>query len=106
MSNETPLYKKEFPDFELDVAIPEGFEDVSWGNDGCPSFLHKELDVLLYVDYADTSKREHEDTVRFSLITTEDGMLTENREDLLDTDDFAEVLAKIEERKASRNPAP
>lgn len=106
MSNETPLYKKEFPDFELDVAIPEGFEDVSWVNDACPSFLHKELDVILYIDYADPSKREHEDTLRFGLITTEDGMHTENREDLAHTDDFAEVLAKIEERKASRNPAP
>lgn len=106
MNNETPRYKQEFPDFDLDIAIPEGFEDVSWVNDTCPSFQHKELDLLLFVDYADPSKREHEDTLRFSLITTEDGMLTDARDDLAYTDDFAEVLAKLEERKAARNPTP
>lgn len=106
MNNVTPRYKQEFPDFNLDVVLPEGFEDVSWHNDTCPSFQHNELDVIIYIDFAEPSKREHEETLRFSLITTEDGKLTDNREDLAYTDDFAEILAKIEERKVARNPAP
>jgi len=58
-------YQKEFPDFVLDVQLPEGFEDTSWHNNICPSF--KRGDVEIFVDYADTALRELPDSPRFSV---------------------------------------
>jgi hypothetical protein len=92
-----------FPDFTLDIELPEGFRDVSFANDTCPSFQHDELDLLLFIDYADPSDREHPETERFSLLRTENGELpVEPQAHLIDTDDLALVLQKIEEERAEK----
>jgi hypothetical protein len=31
-------YKIEFPDYDDTITLPEGWRDVSWHNDICPSF--------------------------------------------------------------------
>jgi hypothetical protein len=96
-----------FPDFTLDIELPEGFRDVSFVNDPCPSFQHDELDLLLFVDYADPADREYPETERFSLLRTEDGKLpTEHQDHVLDTDDLTLILEKIEEERASKENQP
>jgi len=71
---DTPLYAREFPDFELDFKLPEGFEDSSWHNNVTPSFDKVQPDgtiLKLWVDYADRSKStlpEGEPYFRFSLV--------------------------------------
>lgn len=69
-------YRKEFPDFpEADMpALPEGFEDMSWHNDACPSFQHEAKGLCLWIDYADPAMSEMPEArakgelKRFSLI--------------------------------------
>jgi hypothetical protein len=96
-----------FPDFTLDIELPEGFRDVSFVNDQCPSFQHDELDLLLFVDYANPAEREYPETERFSLLRTEDGKLpVEHREHIVDTDDLALILQKIDEERATKENRP
>lgn len=72
-SADMPLYAREFPGFELDFKLPDGFEDTSWHNNERASFdkLHPDGTVLrLLVDYADRSKSSlpvEEPYFRFSL---------------------------------------
>jgi hypothetical protein len=70
-----PLFTREFPDFPAaDMpAIPAGFEDVSWHNDSCPSFMNEAAGLILFVDFADTAKREYPETTRFNVNVWEDG---------------------------------
>lgn len=65
----TPTYRDQFPDFDpADMpAIPEGFVDRSWAPGGMPSFIHEEAGLVLWVDYLDPAKREHQDGARFTL---------------------------------------
>lgn len=63
-------YKNEFPNFVLDVTIPEGFSDCSYRNDSCPRF-EKDLPdgrcLIIWVDFADPKNREYLDCHRFSV---------------------------------------
>ena len=63
-------YRTEFPDFVLDVEIPEGFTDESWRNDVCPRF-DKQLPngswLVLWVDYLDPNDREYTKEKRFAV---------------------------------------
>ena len=104
-------YKEAFPDFgELDVALPGHLEDMSWSNEPCPCFHSAEARVFLYVDYADPAKREYPEMERFGLqAASEDGQhLDDESRHLLNTDDFALVLERIEARRAefTARPAP
>jgi hypothetical protein len=71
--SDTPLYAREFPGFQLDFELPEGFEDTSWHNNETPSFDKLQPDgtiLKLRVDYADRNKStlpEDEPYFRFSL---------------------------------------
>jgi hypothetical protein len=71
--SDTPLYAREFPGFQLDFELPEGFEDTSWQNNETPSFDKLQPDgtiLKLWVDYADRNKStlsEDEPYFRFSL---------------------------------------
>jgi hypothetical protein len=66
---------KEFPDFPVNdlPPLPEGFEDVSWHNDTCPSAYNAAERLAIFVDYADPERREFpENDGRFSLVRTDD----------------------------------
>ncbi len=96
-----------FPDFQLDIELPAGFRDVSFVNDSCPSFQNDDLDLLLFVDYADPAKREYPETERFSLIRTENGELPlHSNSHLLDTDDLNKIVEKIEEVRVEKENLP
>lgn len=61
-------HKTEFPDFTLDVTIPDGFEDHSWHNDVCPHFVKQISEnrcLSLWIDYADRAASEFPDFPRF-----------------------------------------
>jgi hypothetical protein len=63
-------YKTEFPDFVLDVEIPEGFTDQSWHNDVCPRFERDLPDgryLVIWVDFADPKEREYSNCHRFAV---------------------------------------
>ena len=87
-------YATEFPDFVLDVVIPEGFHDQSWHNDVCPSFSGR--GVRLWIDYKDPEQREMMGKRFMMQRENEDGEPQNEPDDLLlETDDWNEVLAKI-----------
>jgi hypothetical protein len=52
-------WKEEFPLFDggadCERLIAEGWEDVSWHNDTCPSF--ERAGIMIWVDYVDRMKR-------------------------------------------------
>lgn len=59
------LYKVEFPDYEGDRAITVpgflfegGWEDISWHNDACPSFVNAVRGLKLWVDRDNPRYRE------------------------------------------------
>jgi hypothetical protein len=90
-------YKTEFPDFILDVEIPEGFEDNSWHNNVAPSWVKtidpaNNIDMILFIDYADPAMREYQGYPRFCVQTMKGGcdVLAEYT-----TDDYPELLAHL-----------
>ncbi len=90
-------YNIEFPDFVLDVVIPEGFEDISFRQDMCPIFYNAELGLHLLVDYKDPDAREFDDGPRFILQMENTGVLDLHTpySTLLETDDYGEVSQHI-----------
>ncbi len=60
-------YLEEFPDFDTELYVPEGWEDHSWHNDEMPrAILVKEVPFIgevqycLWQDYVDVNKRERD----------------------------------------------
>lgn len=111
MNAETSMtYREAFPDYgKLDVEIPDGFVDVSNPRYGCPSFACEELGLLLWIDYADSSKGGMllEDHPRFTLqratFNTQKGPHGwELKERILNTDEFSEILQAIDRERAVR----
>lgn len=87
-------YRTEFPDFDLDVAIPASFEDVSWHNDAAPCWISAARRLALWVDYADPDKREFPEVSRFVLTKVDaDGQHADGV--VLETDDYSEVLRHL-----------
>lgn len=64
-------YKYAFPDFVLDVQIPEGFVDASWKNDVCPKWYNEAKNMMLYIEYKEPSSREVPEEPRFYLATVD-----------------------------------
>jgi len=62
---------QEFPHYDVNSipAIPSSWEDVSWHNDACPSWLIG--DIVVFVDFPDFGDRECQNTERF-IITHKD----------------------------------
>jgi hypothetical protein len=89
-------YKTEFPDFVLDVEIPQGFADASWRNEICPSWINNTAGLVLFIDFKEPLDREFPDSPRFSLSRTDlvDG--TKAMADLALTDDWSEVVRAID----------
>ena len=51
-------YKKDFPNFDYEIPLLEGFVDDSWRNDVCPSFYNPHKHLKVFFDYEDTLRRE------------------------------------------------
>lgn len=90
-------YLIEFPDYKpADMpALPAGFEDASWHNDACPSFVSDPVGLLIWVDYLDPALREFDGKYpRFTVQQQRAGIEVSGPS--LATDDWSEVLAFIE----------
>ena len=89
-------YQSEFGGFDLDVEIPEGFEDISWHNDAMPSWWNPEKNLRLWIDYKDKKDSEFSDTEdwnRFGLVFQAEEV--EGNELLCLTNDYNEILEVI-----------
>ena len=53
-------YKTEFPSFDDELSLPDGWIDTSWHNDVSPSFEKQLGDITykIWCDYKDPEKRE------------------------------------------------
>ena len=53
-------YKTEFPDFDYELTIPDGWTDSSWHNDVSPSIEKQFGDIKyrIWCDFADPERRE------------------------------------------------
>jgi hypothetical protein len=97
-------YQDAFPDFAAaDMpAIPEGFEDTSWGNDCCPSFSRTvgKFTLTIWVDFADRDQREYPGADRFGLYREDHNASLEDEGDarlpLYEGNDWASLLAALE----------
>ena len=85
---DTPNYLIEFPDYDGDFYLPEGWVDNSWHNDICPHAEKRSADesiiAYLWQEYVDADKRETPNGNRYVLII-------ENNSDVIfqyDTDDI------------------
>lgn len=102
----TASYRTEFPDFDPATmpAIPDGWVDTSWHNEPCPTFAPLGLNergepiLQVMVDYADRDQREFPLTARFSLCV----WAQEDFHLILETDDWFEIPAAVEEWKSGR----
>jgi hypothetical protein len=102
-SDDAPQYLYEFPMFgRLDVQLPEGFIDVSWHKNTCPSFELPSADktaewplLTLFIDYKDQDQRECDDAPRFFLYAGSD---LENW--LVATEDWSQVQQWIAAKRA------
>lgn len=95
-------YRTEFPDFgDLDIALPDGFRDISRRVDRMPSFAltlsapdtMPVTEVILFIDSADPFQRKQEETPRFTMLVMQD------HTELLasfESDDYAEILSSID----------
>ncbi|WP_157231082.1 hypothetical protein [Kiloniella laminariae] len=74
-------YQTEFPEFCLDVVIPEGFVDCSWRNDSCPSWMYTFENgtvIRIRIDYSDLNLRDFRSLPRFRCEYWEDDQITED----------------------------
>ena len=90
--------KNEFPNYDDVLPMLEGFEDVSYKNDVCPS-ISKELaentHLILFCDYKNKKLREDSEGFRYCL-SLELSMLMCNSKILLCSNDIMEVKKFIE----------
>lgn len=92
-------FKTEFPDFpEADMPpLPCGFDDSSWHNDMCPSYINEMLGLRIFIDYPNIYDREiQKHAERFIVYALDEN--EQPNEDLLATDDWTEVLTFVEEQ--------
>jgi hypothetical protein len=82
-------------DYDVDFpSIPNGWRDTSWGNDMCPSYEVIGKPLVVWIDAADPERRECGGK-RYVVVIVEE---TEDRsvvDTLIETDDFAEVVAAV-----------
>jgi hypothetical protein len=104
-TTDKPLHLAEFPRY-TDVGgacaalLARGCIDISWGQDACPSFANAEQTVRIFVDYADPADREDPDlqAQRFGISLLDDYGTV--RDDVLATDDIADVFAYLDSHAA------
>lgn len=94
-------YLKEFPTFDFEIPALEGFTDVSYRNDVCPSFsrqLNENLEIVVWVDFKDENNREC-NLKQFMVISQEIDGASDNPDfdSEFETDSWDEVIARINE---------
>ena len=95
----------EFPNFPAAEmpAIPEGFEDMSWGADSCPSFVCEKAGLVIFVEPVDPAKRGEPELPRFNLIEWADGA---NGVMVAEGEEWGPFLAAVNAALAVRMVAP
>lgn len=93
-------FATEFPDYPSAEMppIPATWEDVSWRNEQCPSFLTPEgaPRFFVFVDYPEAADREFPESPRFTVHrATDEGEMPEGFNVVSDGDDWSAVLAFI-----------
>lgn len=64
-------YKNEFPDYDGQLYLPNGWKDSSFKGDPCPSVSKvynddgAEVEFIIWQDYVDKKKREYDWQMRF-----------------------------------------
>lgn len=64
-------YRTEFPDFDYDIPVLQGFRDESWHNDVCPKLVSDDDKLTIWIDYTDPTKRENEEEYQFTICNHE-----------------------------------
>ncbi len=85
----------------LDVALPAGFMDTGWAGDKLASFIHPDLGLILLIDYPEPDRRQPPGAARFTLYAIDPFSEPAPDEALVESDDYAWVLATIEEWRES-----
>ena len=65
----------EFPYYDDTLTIPEGWVDVSWHNNACPSIskrVNPVFSVVVWCDFKDPKRREVGDSASRFIVSTED----------------------------------
>lgn len=94
---------KIFSNFDYHLPALDGFVDDSWGNDTSPSMWCEELQLKLFCDYKDPTKREFEGGKIFALYKSIDGELSIP---LFESDHINEVKSFIKKYKANHDSTP
>lgn len=92
------LVKQAFPNYDDVLPMLEGFEDVSYKNDVCPSIskeLAENINLILHCDYKNKKLREDSESFRYCL-SLDLSMILCNSKILLLSDNFMEVKDFIE----------
>lgn len=99
---DVPCYKQEFPDYDTQITLPEGWEDVSFRNDATPSFINRALGLCLWVNFLNPDLRAFPESCRFTVTGLDpDGCHMDGVDDLLHTDEWAAVQTFLEDREAA-----
>lgn len=85
-------YKTEFPDFDYELTIPEGWTDSSWHNDVSPSIEKQFGDIKyrIWCDFADPERREVGG--KQFVVATYDSNEFEHLQDLNEFDTFEDAI--------------
>ena len=85
-------YREEFPDYDDELIIPDGWEDNSWHNDACPSIMTEyrtDKWCEIFQDYKDEDLREC--LTRYVLYLHDESKNGFDYE-IIDSDDFDHLL--------------
>lgn len=81
-------YLKAFPDYDDTLPTLAGFVDDSYKNDTCPSLYNEALNLKLWIDWKDETKREFPHCERYALA---DDSITGCGNILFTTDSLSEI---------------
>jgi hypothetical protein len=89
------------PDYDVPAYFAENFNDGSWHNDACPSFYHKLLPIMVWVDHPDANQREIGPNMkRFAVCGIDQGPC------LLETDDLNAIQEFFAPLRGLSLPSP
>lgn len=90
-----PLCAAEHPKFDqstLPEVMPAGFDDSTWVNDTCPSFVNEGAGLVLFVDYTDPAQKEVPEGPLFTLAVWDGGA---TGEEVAASDDWGVMQVEI-----------